>query len=231
VDDGRWIRVLTAMGIDRGRLRPKSCTASALLLGVSGAAVSVASDDDATRMTVCYSNDVARSIEDLQFSLGEGPSVDALVMDHPVLEPDLSRAPLARWPGFGPAALALGASAVFGFPLRSVGTRVGTMNLYCDKPGELSGEQFADALLVAELLASQVVGFHGRTSGGIPLADESGLTLVVHQATGMIAAQLDVSVHEALLRLRARAFAKELPIATVAKAVVDRSLRFDDELR
>jgi hypothetical protein len=50
---------------------------------------------------------------------------------------------------------------------------------------------------------------------------------VVHQATGMVAAQLEVSVGQALIRLRAYAFGNDRPLAEVARDVVDRSLRFD----
>ena len=224
--------MLVALGATPGLFRTRICARSATLLSVSGAAVSVATDDDATRVTVCSSDDVARSIEDLQFSLGEGPSVDAFITDQAIAEPDLALAPLGRWPGFGPAALAIGVSAVFGFPLRVGGTRVGTLNLYRDRPGVLSRDQFEDALLAADLIASQVVSLHAGAGSGVvgdALGDESGQRLVVHQASGMIAAQLDVTVGEALLRLRAWSYAEGVPIATVATAVVNRTLRFDKD--
>jgi hypothetical protein len=50
---------------------------------------------------------------------------------------------------------------------------------------------------------------------------------VVHQAAGMVSAQLGVSVREALTRLRAHAFGNERPLTEVAKDVVRRKLRFD----
>ena len=50
---------------------------------------------------------------------------------------------------------------------------------------------------------------------------------VVHQAPGMVAAQLDVSVGQALIRLRAYAFGNDRPLAQVAEDVVARRLRFD----
>jgi hypothetical protein len=50
---------------------------------------------------------------------------------------------------------------------------------------------------------------------------------VVHQAAGMVAAQLEISVGQALVRLRVHAFATERPLTEVAKAVVGRALRFD----
>jgi ANTAR domain len=49
---------------------------------------------------------------------------------------------------------------------------------------------------------------------------------VVHQASGMVAAQLDVSVGHALIRLKAYAFGNGRPLAEVAEDVVARKLRF-----
>jgi hypothetical protein len=43
----------------------------------------------------------------------------------------------------------------------------------------------------------------------------------------MVAAQLGVTVHEALVRLRAYAFGNDRSLAEVGKEVVDRQLRFD----
>jgi len=50
---------------------------------------------------------------------------------------------------------------------------------------------------------------------------------VVHQAAGMVAAQLGVSVGQALVRLRAHAFGNDRPLRLVAEDVVARTLRFD----
>jgi hypothetical protein len=53
----------------------------------------------------------------------------------------------------------------------------------------------------------------------------------VHQAAGMISVQLGVSLAEALVRLRARAFAEDRLIAEVAADVVARRLRFGEHDR
>ena len=50
---------------------------------------------------------------------------------------------------------------------------------------------------------------------------------VVHQASGMVAAQLGVSVGQALIRLRAYAFGNDRLLTQVAQDVVARRLRFD----
>lgn len=50
---------------------------------------------------------------------------------------------------------------------------------------------------------------------------------VVHQASGMVSAQLEVTVGQALVRLRAYAFGNDRRLTEVAEAVVARTLRFD----
>jgi hypothetical protein len=229
VDDGRWVRVLRALGASDGAAGSKLCAVSARVLAVTGAGVTVIAGDSASRMTVCSSDHVARLIEELQFSLGEGPCDDAYARGTPVSEPDLATAAPRRWPRFSPAALSAGVAAVFGFPLSAGGSPIGAIDLYRDRPGPLSEEQFADALVVADVVAQDILALQaGAVTGAVAdeLADAADLRLVVHQATGMVAAQLEVDVREAMLRLRARAHAEGLPLAQIAAEVVNRQRRF-----
>ena len=52
--------------------------------------------------------------------------------------------------------------------------------------------------------------------------------IVVHQATGMIAVQLDETPADALARLRAMAFQSGRSIYDIAQDVVERRVRFDE---
>ncbi len=229
-EDDRRSRVLLALGLTDGPGSSRLCTLSARFVAVSGAGITLMNRDGESRTTVCASDRTAQVMEDLQLALGEGPCVDAYLTARAVSEPDLANLTTGRWPGFTPAALAAGAVAVFGFPLRAGRACIGSLNLYRDRPGPLSGEQLADALVVADVIACEILAMQASAPQGA-LADgimsEPELGLVVHQATGMIAAQLEIGVEEALLRLRARAVAEGVPTAVVATAVVNRELRFD----
>src|SRR5215210_1621428 len=110
------------------------CAVSAQVLGMTGAGVMLMSGD-VPRGSVCSSNEVSRLIEDVQYTLGEGPCVDAYHQDRPVIEPDLAHPASPRWPVFTPAAVDAGAHAVFGFPLRVGAVRLGALNVYRDRPG------------------------------------------------------------------------------------------------
>jgi hypothetical protein len=179
---------------------------------------------------VRYASDpVSRQIEDLQVVLGEGPCVDAFSAGRPVLASDLGQVGWARrWPAFVPEALVTGARALFAFPLQIGPTRIGVMDLYRRDPGGLQGEELADALVFAQATTQALlIEAHARDLHREPDLYQT-YHAVVHQATGVVKAQLNVSIAEALVRLRAYAYAEERPIEDVARDVVGRRLRFDE---
>ena len=213
-------------GADLGPAR--LCEVSADVAAVSGAGITLMSDHE-TLGSVCTSDRVSTLIEDLQLMLGEGPCVDAYREDRPVLEPDLADPAVPRWLAFTPPAVAAGVRAVFGFPLHVGAIRLGALNLYRDRLGPLSDDEHADTLVMAGVAARAVLLMQEHAPAGL-LAEElrvSGVhQLVVHQASGMVAAQLDVTVGDALLRLRGYAFGNDLLLTDVARDVVGRRLRF-----
>jgi hypothetical protein len=205
------------------------CDACAEVTGVTGAGIMLMSGD-IPRGSVCTTDAVSSLIEQLQYELGEGPCVDAYNSDRPVSEPDLADPASARWLAFTGPAVGAGARAVFGFPLQVGAVRLGALNLYCDKPGRLTDEQHADALVMAGIVAQALILLQEGASAGTVSAQleaHADFQYVVHQASGMVAAQLDVSVGQALIRMRAHAFGNDKTLTGVARAVVDRQLRFD----
>jgi len=227
----RLLRILGLLGaggdsdVGPGRL----CEACAEAVVVTGAGVMLMSGD-MPRGSVCSSNQVSAVIEELQYTLGEGPCVDAYHQDRPVLEPDLAEPEAPRWVAFTGPAVAAGARAVFGFPMQVGAVRLGALNLYRDRPGPLSADQHADALVMASVAARAVLAMQAHASPGMLAADlETGsdFHFVVHQAAGMVSAQLDVTVTEALIRLRGYAFANDRTLAAVARDVVTRRVRFE----
>jgi hypothetical protein len=196
---------------------------------MSGAGIMLMSDEVPVG-SVCTTNEVSELIEELQFSLGEGPCVDAFSHGRPVLEPDLADPETPRWLAFSPRALAANARAVFGFPLQVGAVRLGALNLYRDRPGPLGDDQHADALVMADVAAQVVLAMQANApidTVAEELEAGANFHLVEHQASGMVAAQLSVSVGEALVRWRAHAFRHDLAVNKVAEAVVARRLRFD----
>jgi hypothetical protein len=147
-----------------------------------------------------------------------------------VEEPDLARSSVDRWAAFSSVAVEAGARAVFGFPIIVNGARLGALNLYRDRPGPLTDDQRADALVLADVAARAIIATQVDAEPGAlgaDLAAGANLRLVVHQAAGMVSVQLGVPVPDALVQLRAHAFSTNRPIVDVANDVVARQLRFD----
>jgi hypothetical protein len=229
----RRLRILTRLvGPEDPDLRTRRlCEVAAEVTEMSGAGIMLMSGD-VPQGSVCTTDDVSDLIEQLQYDLGEGPCVDAFHTDRPVLEPDLVDPQSPRWPAFSGPAIDAGVRAIFGFPLQVGAVRLGALNLYCDRPGPLSDAQHADAVVMADVAAQAVLVLQANAPPGKLAAElESGANFqyVVHQASGMVAAQLGVSVGHALIRLRAYAFGNDRPLTDVARDVVDRRLRFDAE--
>ena len=205
------------------------CEVSAEVTGATGAGIMLMSGD-IPRGSVCATDTVSALIEQLQFELGEGPCVDAYNQDRPVLEPDLADPAAPRWLAFTEPAVDAGARAVFGFPLQVGAARLGALNLYRDTPGALTDDQHSDALLLASITAHALLLLQADAPAGTVAAEleaNADFQYVVHQASGMVAAQLDVTVAQALIRLRGHAFGNDRSLTDIARDVVDRRLRFD----
>jgi GAF domain-containing protein len=229
----RRLRILTRLGsvVPRELETQRLCEVCVEVTDLTGAGIMLMSED-LPRGSVSTSNAVSALIEQLQFELGEGPCVDAYQQDRPILEPDLAAPRVPRWLAFRAPALRAGVGAIFAFPLEVGAIRLGALCLYADRPGPLSDDQYADALVLADIVTQALLAIQANAPPG-KLATEleagADFHYVVHQASGMVAAQLDVNVSQALFRLRAYAFGHERPLDDVANDIVARRLRFDGD--
>ena len=205
------------------------CEVCAEVVEVDGAGIMLMTGDVA-RGSVATTGPVAERIEDLQYTAGDGPCVDAHHQGRPVLEADLADPAVARWPGFSADALAAGVRAVFGFPLLAGGDGLGALNLYRLRPGPLTDDQHANALVMADVVVDTLLALQAQAPPGALSAElehSANFRHVVAQAAGMLSVQLDVSVTQALIRLRAHAYTQSRLVDDVAADVVARTLRLD----
>jgi hypothetical protein len=229
VEPVRVARMTAALAGSETDPRHTLCVASAQAIGVAGAGVILMSGGRALG-NVCVSNAMTAAVEEVQYTLGEGPCVDAFHTKAPVLAPDLVHLDGDRWPAFRVGAESAGVRAVFGFPLLIESVCFGALNLYHDHPGALSDEQFADALAVAHVASRTVLGWQSVAGPGSlawQLEHVPKHRAVVHQAAGMVSVQAAVSIPDAVVMLRAYAFAEDRPISEVATAIVSGQLRLD----
>jgi len=204
------------------------CRGCVDLLPVSGAAISLMAPAHSQSVASAFDGR-ARAVQDMEFTLGEGPALDAHALGVSVLVPDV-RSQARRWPQFSAAAAAMGVEAVFALPLVTAAASIGVLVLYRDEAGALEDIELADAHDVADLVTQLVLVMQSEAAPeSVAWAlDVSDHRAVVHQATGKISVQIDSDVEEALVRLRAHAFATDRPIQEVASDVVTGTIRFDD---
>jgi len=180
-----------------------------------------------TSVMLHATDDTARAIEELQFTLGEGPCVDAASSGEPVLVPDLSAADgeLAdRWPAFLSEVAGTDARALFAFPIRVGEVGLGIMDLYRRAPGAMTPDQVTIGLSDVQAMGIRMVTpLDGRTDDTYPLT--------VHRAAGMVMVQLDSTIEEALVRLRATAYLDGVLVTALALDVIEGRRRFTKEER
>ncbi|HEY3561453.1 MAG TPA: GAF and ANTAR domain-containing protein [Kribbella sp.] len=204
--------------------------ACAQSMSALGAGFAMARDDREWEPLIA-SAPLASELDELQFTLGEGPSGEAVHNGVPVLEPDLAGFGAGRrWPAFAAMATERGVGAAYAFPVGVGAARVGVLTVYRREHGPLRAELLQDALVYADailvLALDERVGV--ETDQLIAVAFDARRA-EVHQATGMVAAQLGVSVTQALARLRAHAYSSGQSLQEVAAAVMAGRLHFEGD--
>jgi hypothetical protein len=200
-------------------------------LPVTGAAVSTIGGLGDPH-TMSASDSVATRMDEAQLDVGEGPCWDTIETPGWIDAPDIAGSAEFRWPGFRDAIRDEPISAVFAYPLRIGGLQIGTLDLYRQDRGELPADAKLDAQRLADQVAPAVLRATFARLGLDPESesDDRAPRAIIHQATGMVLAQLDVTPEDALLLLRGRAFATGRPVRDVARDVIDRRLDFSAEL-
>jgi len=203
------------------------CAAAVKATGVSSCGVTM-SVNGGQSVTAHASDARARAVEDLQHTLGEGPGVAASDSGAAVLVSDLREldgATRQRWPTFAKEAVELGVHAAFAFPLLLGTSSVGALSFYRTEDGDLSSEEVTQGWITADAVTQALVDPVEQVPGGVEQLDP----LRVHQAAGMVTVQLEVPIDQALVRMRAAAFADGLTVDELADAIVLRRRRLTKE--
>jgi hypothetical protein len=212
------------------------CEACVMLFDIDAAAISLVFDG-ANSGTLGSSGAPARMYDELQFTLGEGPCLDSITLKIPILVADLADTIDARWPIYGPALLSHQIRGVFAMPVLVAGEHVGALDLFRAQPGDLAGDHLAGAIGAAELASAPLLDLMNDDLQAAVNDPQSNAwaelralsRAEVSQATGMLVAQLDVEPAEALVRLRAHAYATGRSSTDVARDILDRRLKLDTD--
>ncbi|GLZ00695.1 GAF and ANTAR domain-containing protein [Actinoplanes sp. NBRC 103695] len=210
-------------------LLQRVCCAAAEALSASGAGISVMTADG-TRGVSATSDPVSERVEELQFTLGEGPCIDAFASRRPVLTADLAETEAYQWPVYAPAAREDGVRAVFAFPLQVGAARLGVMDIFRARVGALTDEELRTAFGFVEVTVDALLDMqedrdaHDDDRAAVL---DVGRRAELFQAQGMVMVQLGVTIGEALVRMRAYAYAENRRLEDIARDVVNRQLRLD----
>ncbi|MGA7051080.1 MAG: GAF and ANTAR domain-containing protein [Mycobacterium sp.] len=210
------------------------CEACVVLFDVDAAAISLVFDG-ASGGTLGSSGTPARMYDELQFTFGEGPCLDSVAERIPILVVDLADPEEARWPAYGPALLGYQIRGVTAIPIVVAGEFVGALDLFRARPGPLLGEDLVGGVAAAELGGIPVLDLLDgdlQAAAADPKsnawAELATLTRAeVSQATGMLVAQMEIEPTEALVRLRAHAYAAGRGVTDVARDILDRRLKLE----
>ncbi|MCS6587086.1 GAF and ANTAR domain-containing protein [Curtobacterium flaccumfaciens] len=201
----------------------------ALALPMGGVSISTFGDLCPSE-TVSATDEVATRVDEIQLDLSEGPCWAALATDAPVLETDLVQRPNAAWPAFNDAVRSEPVGAVFAFPVAFGPFPLGAIDVYVPEPATIEDDTVRQAMTLASAVSRRVLRRALRS-----IADEDDALLdrspssrrVVHQATGVVLAQLDISPEDAYLLLQGHAFARRTTVRRVAEEILDGTVRFE----
>ena len=195
---------------------------------VSGAAVSTVGALLGSE-TISATDALAARVDELQFDFGEGPCWDAMNLRQPVLEPALRRRPRRTWPAFSPAIERENVESLFAFPLVLGTLKIGAIDLYSSQPVRLTPTQAKHAETMAAVVSRHVLR-HALDEAEGDYGDEGNAhsRRVIHQATGMVLAQLRLRPDDARLVIQGHAFATSQSMMDVASDIVNRTLSFSN---
>lgn len=195
-------------------------------LGVDGVGLAVA-DSNGLVGVVAATAGIGQAGEDLQFSLGEGPCQVASATGRMVHSPDLGADP--RWLQYSSEARASGIRAAFSAPLQVGAVQLGVLDVYRRDPGSLTVDALESLRIHAEAAVAVLllIADTDHAAAPVDVMELADIRPVVHQAAGMVAIQLRVTLQEALVRLRGAAFSSGRSLREVAGDVVTRRIGFD----
>lgn len=210
---------------DRGDL----CAPFLSVLPVTGVAISTLGDPFGSE-TVCASDDAAARLDEIQLDLGEGPCWEAMRTGVPVLEPNVQASRVARWPVALMALQGAQLGAVFAIPMRLGSIEIGAVDLYHQRVAELDEDAVDDAIALTDAAARQVLrrALAGVEDPGSGMEGNRYSRREVYQASGMLAAQTGAGANDALLLLRAHAYAAGRPVRDLAADIIARTINFTD---
>jgi GAF domain-containing protein len=194
---------------------------AATVFAGSGVGLMLVAENGHSLQYVASSDAVARRLERAHEDSGEGPCIDAFVLDACVKANDLHYE--LRWPALRAALGDEPIRAVLGLPTR-LGAPVGTLNVYSERPrvwdaSEVTALEAYNHLLEARLGEAVQKRRHGRVVEQLQCALDSRAT--IERAIGVMMGRDAVDGATAFDRLRREARSSRRRVRAVAEELLD----------
>ncbi|MEB4207969.1 PAS domain-containing protein [Mycobacterium sp. 94-17] len=185
---------------------------------VVGAAISV--QNAPGELALLTASDArAGTMDQLGAELAEGPMHAALLTGVPVHVADLA-SDYGLWPGYAAAALDIGIVGVSAFPMMLGSDLMGAFTVCRSRRRRAPDHgEWIDTAIVADLAVSALLadGVHVQSQ-----LDTDDPHLAVTVAAGMLSSRFDISLDDAVNKLRRRADRMKVPVRDVGAEVVRR---------
>jgi hypothetical protein len=215
---------LAAAGADHKDLAERLCEAARVMLAVDGVWITVQGTQN-QQLSLGATDPTAAALEDLEDVIGQGPARSAFEQDSEMTA-ILQEQADPRWPEFSRAAWhRFGPLTVQAFPMHPDHQPFGVLACYFN-----AGTTWTESAETAQFLADTIGA--ALLQEPVPEPDRAltngmwSARAEIHQATGMVVAQLRISVDDALALLRAHAYAHDTTLSGIAHQIVTRQLDF-----
>ena len=165
--------------------------------------------------TVAATDEPAIRADELQYSLDEGPCVDAAFESTDFVIADLRDEP--RWPRWSTVSAELGLRAAMAIRLHTDSETLGALNLYSDAPHAFDDDARTVGLIYASHAADAMS--NARLVTGLRAALESRHTIGIAQ--GVLAVRYDISYERAFQVLHRLSNDRNVKLRDLAQQILD----------
>lgn len=175
--------------------------------------------------TIVASAEFVRAVDDIQYGLGQGPSITAAAEGITVRSGSFETDP--QWPEFGPKVGRMGVHSVLSLPLITAGGVLGAMNVYARRPDAFDARaaELGDLFAVPAAVSLQ----NARAlSSAARLTEQLEMALsnrsVIDQAIGVLISRSGCTGAQGYDKLRSLSQSEHKKVAVVAEAMVGEAM-------
>jgi hypothetical protein len=220
----RLARAIAAESVE-SPLSLRMCQACVGILGMDGGSLTLAYAE-VQRVTLCSTDEWSAQLEDLQEVIGEGPGYDAY-QERTIQTLLVNGADDIRWPLVSNGIKqGLGRCAIYAIPIKPGPQTMGVATFYQREPCPMLIDADAAQVLIDAVGVALVKDPDVLDDDSYAKAESWNSRARVHQATGMVMAQLAVASEDAIALIRAHAYAQQRSLAAISDEIIARRLDF-----